>query len=101
MAAEEQTMQDVSAIEIPQSPAELAEVAAAAAPRTEGMPIIHVEGLKRNYGKVEAVKGISFDVYPGEIFRLSWSKWSRQNHHDQYAQYFIEADSGQSDRCRV
>jgi len=68
MAAEEQTMQDVSTIEIPQSPAELAEVAAAAAPRTEGMPIIHVEGLKRNYGKVEAVKGISFDVYPGEIF---------------------------------
>ena len=68
MAAEEQTMQDVSTIEIPQSPAELAEVAAAAAPRTEGTPIIHVEGLKRNYGKVEAVKGISFDVYPGEIF---------------------------------
>jgi len=68
MAAEEQTMQYVSTIEVPQSPAELAEVAAAAAPRTEGMPIIHVEGLKRNYGKVEAVKGISFDVYPGEIF---------------------------------
>lgn len=68
MAAEEQTIQDVSTIEVPQSPAELAEVAAAAAPLAEGTPIIHVEGLKRNYGKVEAVKGISFDVYPGEIF---------------------------------
>lgn len=68
MAAEELTMQDVSTIEIPESPAELAEVAAAAALRSEGTPIIHVEGLKRNYGKIEAVKGISFDVYPGEIF---------------------------------
>ncbi len=68
MAAEEQTTQEASVLEIPQSPTELAEVAAAAAPRTEGTPIIHVEGLKRNYGKVEAVKGISFDVYPGEIF---------------------------------
>jgi ABC-2 type transport system ATP-binding protein len=68
MAAEEQTIQEDPVLEMPQSSAELAEVAAAAAPRMEGTPIIHVEGLKRNYGKVEAVKGVSFDVYPGEIF---------------------------------
>ncbi len=68
MAAEEQTAEETLTIEMPQSSAELAEVAAAAAPRTVGTPVIHVEGLKRNYGKVEAVKGISFDVYPGEIF---------------------------------
>jgi ABC-2 type transport system ATP-binding protein len=32
--------------------------------------IISVKELKKNYGKFEAVKGISFDVYEGEIFGL-------------------------------
>lgn len=30
-------------------------------------PAIHVEGLRFAYGDIEAVKGISFDVAPGEI----------------------------------
>ncbi len=68
MTVEEPTGQEASALEIPLSSAGLGEVAAAATPRAAGQPIIHVEQLKRNYGKVEAVKGISFDVYPGEVF---------------------------------
>jgi len=32
--------------------------------------IISVKNLKKNYGSFEAVKGISFDVYEGEIFGL-------------------------------
>ncbi len=32
--------------------------------------IISVKDLKKNYGAFEAVKGISFDVYEGEIFGL-------------------------------
>lgn len=32
--------------------------------------IISVRNLKKNYGNFEAVKGISFDVYEGEIFGL-------------------------------
>ncbi len=32
--------------------------------------IISVSNLKKNYGSFEAVKGISFDVYEGEIFGL-------------------------------
>jgi ABC-2 type transport system ATP-binding protein len=32
--------------------------------------IISVKDLKKNYGKFEAVKGISFDVFEGEIFGL-------------------------------
>ncbi len=32
--------------------------------------IISVKGLKKTYGTFEAVKGISFDVYEGEIFGL-------------------------------
>src|SRR5205809_7895142 len=32
--------------------------------------IISVKDLKKNYGDFKAVKGISFDVYEGEIFGL-------------------------------
>jgi len=32
--------------------------------------IISVKDLKKNYGSFEAIKGISFDVYEGEIFGL-------------------------------
>ena len=32
--------------------------------------IISVKDLKKNYGKFQAVKGISFEVYEGEIFGL-------------------------------
>ena len=32
--------------------------------------IISVKDLKKSYGNFEAVKGISFDVYEGEIFGL-------------------------------
>ena len=33
-------------------------------------PIIRVEGLQKQYGKFLAVKGINFEVYPGEVFGL-------------------------------
>lgn len=33
-------------------------------------PVITVENLKKQYGSLEAVKGISFEVYEGEIFGL-------------------------------
>jgi ABC-2 type transport system ATP-binding protein len=33
-------------------------------------PIIQVNNLQKNYGKTQAVKGINFKVYPGEIFGL-------------------------------
>ena len=68
MTTEEQTRRPVSIADVPLSSAELAEAAAAATPRTTGAPILRVEGLKRSFGSLEAVKGISFDVYPGEIF---------------------------------
>lgn len=34
------------------------------------MPVIEVKNLKKNYGKLEAVRGISFAVEEGEIFGL-------------------------------
>src|SRR5437868_916843 len=36
----------------------------------ERKKIIEIKGLVKNYGQFEAVKGISFDVYEGEIFGL-------------------------------
>src|SRR5579883_1868655 len=37
---------------------------------TLGDPAIRVEGLKKNYGSVEAVRGIDLTVFTGEIFGL-------------------------------
>jgi len=54
--------------EVPRSSADLAAIAAIGTPQTTGTAVMHIEGLKRSFGKFEAVKGISFDVYPGEIF---------------------------------
>src|SRR4051812_11937427 len=31
---------------------------------------VHVSGLKKSYGGFEAVKGIDFEIFPGEVFGL-------------------------------
>ncbi len=33
-------------------------------------PVLKVQGLKKKYGKLEALKGIDFEIGPGEIFAL-------------------------------
>ncbi len=33
-------------------------------------PVLSIKDLKKNYGKKEAVKGISLDIFPGELFVL-------------------------------
>jgi len=39
-------------------------------PVKQGVPAIALQNLRKSYGKVEAVKGISFEVRPGDIFGL-------------------------------
>src|SRR5579872_7217432 len=34
------------------------------------LPAISVHGLKKSYGEVHAVKGIDFEIQPGEVFGL-------------------------------
>jgi ABC-2 type transport system ATP-binding protein len=34
------------------------------------LPMIEAHNLRRNFGDVEAVAGVSFEVHPGEIFGL-------------------------------
>ncbi|WP_222194545.1 ABC transporter ATP-binding protein [Modestobacter italicus] len=38
--------------------------------QTEAAPAIEVRDLRRSYGDFEAVRGISFEVQPGEVFAL-------------------------------
>ena len=33
-------------------------------------PVLAVRGLKKHYGELEAVRGIDFEVAPGEVFAL-------------------------------
>jgi ABC-2 type transport system ATP-binding protein len=33
-------------------------------------PSVHVRGLRKSYGPFEAVKGVDFDIHPGEVFGL-------------------------------
>jgi ABC-2 type transport system ATP-binding protein len=33
-------------------------------------PVIHVDAIRKTYGRTVAVDGVSFDVQPGEIFGL-------------------------------
>ncbi|WP_258373064.1 ATP-binding cassette domain-containing protein, partial [Modestobacter versicolor] len=37
---------------------------------TETAPAVEVRDLRRSYGDFEAVRGISFEVQPGEVFAL-------------------------------
>ena len=36
--------------------------------RAAGAPVLQVTGLKKSYGAIQAVGGVSFQVQPGEIF---------------------------------
>src|SRR5215813_15531682 len=33
-------------------------------------PSVHVRGLTKSYGSFQAVKGLDFDIFPGEVFGL-------------------------------
>jgi ABC-2 type transport system ATP-binding protein len=46
------------------------DVPAVAEARTSTAPAVEVVDLRRRYGSFEAVRGISFDVRPGEVFAL-------------------------------
>ncbi len=40
------------------------------APARTGQPALRVEALRKRYATVEAVAGLSFEIYPGEVFGL-------------------------------
>ena len=42
---------------------------------------IEVTSLKKHYGELKAVDGISFSVNQGEVFGLLGPNGSRKNHH--------------------
>jgi branched-chain amino acid transport system ATP-binding protein len=42
-------------------------------------PILKVNGLKKAYGAIQAVGGVSFEVMPGEIFGVIGPNGSGKN----------------------
>jgi ABC-type multidrug transport system, ATPase component len=34
----------------------------------QNIPILHIDHLQKNFGKFHALKNITFDIYPGEVF---------------------------------
>ncbi|GAA2771736.1 hypothetical protein [Nonomuraea dietziae] len=49
------------------------------------MSAVTVKGLKKTYGKVEAVKGVDFEGAAGRGLRLPRTERRRQDHDDQHA----------------
>ena len=46
--------------------------------------LVEVKNIKKNYGKNEAVKGISFNIKRRRNFRSIRSKWLGQNNNDRH-----------------
>src|SRR5436305_12589332 len=38
--------------------------------RPNGMPLLQLRGIRKNFGAVEALKGVDFEVFPGEVVAL-------------------------------
>jgi hypothetical protein len=49
----------------------------------EGPSAIAVTELPKSFADVEAVRGVSFEVGAGEVFKLPWAQRRRQDDDDQ------------------
>ena len=43
-----------------------------------GAPRLEVKGLRKRFGGLTAVKGVSFSVHAGEISGAYWTEWIGQ-----------------------
>ena len=41
---------------------------------------VEVRDLRKSYGEMEAVRGVSFEVFRGEVLCLLWTQRRRQDH---------------------
>jgi ABC-2 type transport system ATP-binding protein len=64
------------------------------APRA-GSPAVTVEGLRKRYGQLPAVRGVSFTVQPGEIFALLGPNGAGKTTTLEILEGFRAADAGQ------
>lgn len=44
--------------------------------------MISVKDLTKDYGNNKGVFNVSLEIQKGEVFRISWTKWSRKNNND-------------------
>lgn len=47
-------------------------------------PIIQIKNLRKKYGKVDAVSGITFNVESGKLFAFFGTQWRRKIDYDRY-----------------
>ena len=64
-------------------------------------PIVSVEGLRYNYGKLVAVDDISFNVEKGEIFSFLRTERCGKNNYNQFANNVVADTERQSNYRRV
>lgn len=57
-------------------------------------PAIHVQGLKKSYGKLEVLRGVDFDVAPGSIFALLGSNGAGKTTTVKVLATLLKADAG-------
>jgi ABC-2 type transport system ATP-binding protein len=62
-------------------------------------PIVQVEGLKKRYGAVEAVRGVSFEVREGEVFGLLGPNGAGKTTTVEILEGLREADEGRVRVC--
>ena len=57
-------------------------------------PAIHVQGLEKSYGKLEVLRGVTFDVEPGSIFALLGSNGAGKTTVVNILATLLKADAG-------
>lgn len=63
-------------------------------------PVIHATHLSKRYGDVQAVKEISFDIYPGEIFAVLGPNGAGKTTTIRMTLGLIKPDHGERDDLR-
>ncbi len=67
--------------------------------KTGAANIVTVDGVCKRYGQVEALKGVSFDVSPGELFGLIGPDGAGKTSLFRILTTLLDADSGRASVC--
>lgn len=62
-------------------------------------PIVRVENLKKNYGAVEALRGVSFEIHEGEVFGLLGPNGAGKTSTVEILEGLRSADGGSVEVC--
>lgn len=63
--------------------------------------IVKIEGLKKSFGEIKAVDGISFSVKEGSFFCVFGNQRRGKIHHDKHTLFHFEKGRGACGGCRT